>query len=70
MPNHTGAECSTLDKAKAAAIEAAGEMLNDQGWKTWETGHWDMFVCDEQNETVLKLSFTAEDVSAAGTAGA
>lgn len=61
---------NALDDAKAQAIVSAGQMLNDQGVTTWETGHWDMFVCDEQNKTLLKLSFRAEDVSGTGKAGA
>lgn len=70
MPDHRGAECASVDDAKAQAIVSAGQMLNDQGLTTWETGHWDMYVCDDQNKTILKLSFTAEDVSGTGKAGA
>jgi hypothetical protein len=63
MPDHDGMECPTLDDVKAQAVRAAGEMIHEQGLSVWTTGHWDMFVCDEQNKTHLKLAFTAEDMT-------
>jgi hypothetical protein len=68
IPDSTGLDCSTEDDAKDHAVRIAGEMLKDQGLKLWNTGHYDMFVCDEKNRTRLKLSFTAEAFS--NTAGA
>ena len=60
IPDNTGLECVTQDDVKDHAVRIAGEMLKDQGLKLWDTGHYDMFVCDEKNRTLLKLSFTAE----------
>ena len=70
IPDNIGVVCASLNEAKAQAITSAGQMLNDQGLKTWQTGHWDMYVCDAQNKTLLKLSFTAEDVSNSAADGA
>ena len=66
VPDHTGTECSTLNEVKAQAVKAASAMLDDQGLQLWETRHWDMYVCDEQNRTRLKLAFTAEDLDSGG----
>lgn len=66
VPDHTGTECSTLDDVKTAAVKAAGAMLDDQGLQLWETRHWDMYVCDEQNRTRLRLAFTAENLTSDG----
>jgi hypothetical protein len=63
LPDTVGTECATEDAVKAAAVEAAGEMLRDQGLGLWKTGRWDMFVTDEKNKTHLKLSFTAEELT-------
>lgn len=63
MPDHEGMECSTTDEVKTEAVKAAGAMIHDQGSAVWNTGHWDMFVCDERNRTYLKLSFTVEDLT-------
>ncbi len=63
MPDPIGTECATPEDVKAMAVKAAGEMLNDQGLQLWTTGRWFMFVCDEHNKTLLKLSFEAVDMT-------
>lgn len=65
IPDSTGLECTSFDDVRDHAVRIAGEMLKDQGLLLWSTGHFDMFVCDEKNRTLLKLSFTAEDFSTA-----
>ena len=63
VPDQIGTECADTDEVKALAVKSAGEMLTDQGRRLWQTGRWDMFVCDEQNKTLLKLSFDADDLT-------
>ena len=63
IPDSLGLDCPTLSEAKDEAVRIAGAMLKDQGLQLWETGHLDMFVCDEKNKTRLKLSFTAEELT-------
>ena len=63
LPDPTGAECETLDQVKGQAVCAAEEMLEEQALQLWRTRHWDMYVTDENNKTLLKLSFTAEDLT-------
>lgn len=62
FPDHEGMECSTPEQVKDQAVRISGEMLQDQGLRLWETGRFDMFVCDAQNKTHFKLSFVAEDL--------
>jgi hypothetical protein len=40
-------------------------MISEQGLQLWKTGSWIMFVCDEQNRTLLKLQFDAADLTGA-----
>lgn len=62
FPDTEGMECATAEQIKAQAVEVAGSMLRDQGLMLWQTGRFDMFVCDEANKTHLRLSFKAEDL--------
>lgn len=62
FPDTEGLECASAEDVKAKAVEIAGSMLRDQGVTLWQTGRYDMFVCDEHNKTHLRLSFHAEDV--------
>lgn len=61
-PDNEGIECAKPEDVKANAVHIAGEMLKDQGLDLWRTQHYDMFVCDEQNKTHLRLTFHAEDL--------
>ena len=63
VPDTVGIECSTQAQVKTQAIRIAGEMIKDLGSELWDTSRLDLFVCDAQNNTLLKLSFCAEDVS-------
>jgi hypothetical protein len=63
IPDVEGHECASDDEVKAIATEAAGAMIRDQGIGLWKTGSWFMFVCDEQNRTLIKLQFEAEDLA-------
>lgn len=63
IPDATGLECATSEDVKDHAVRIAGEMLKDLGLQLWQTGYYDMFVCDEQNRTHLRLSFKAEDLT-------
>ncbi|HEY8575567.1 MAG TPA: hypothetical protein VIL88_04420 [Devosia sp.] len=67
VPDTNGIECSTQAQVKNQAVRIAGEMIKDLGSEVWGTSRLDLFVCDDQNNTHLKLSFFAEDVS--GTLG-
>lgn len=63
FPDTVGYECATDDAVKAHAVRVAGAMLKDQGLQLWRTGRYDMYVCDDQNKTHLRLSFHAEDLT-------
>jgi hypothetical protein len=63
FPDSEGTECATADEVKAQAVIAAGEALQDQGFAFWHTGRWYMFVTDAGNNTKLKFSFEAEDLT-------
>lgn len=69
LPDTEGHECSSDEQVKAEAAEAAGAMIREQGLHLWKTGSWIMFVCDEQNRTLLKLQFDAEDLTGALSGG-
>jgi hypothetical protein len=58
-----GIECDTAADVKYQAVRVAGDMIKDQGLELWRTNRYDLFVCDEQNRTHLKLSFSAEDLT-------
>jgi hypothetical protein len=62
FPDTEGLECTSADEVKTQAVRIAGAMLQEQGLSLWKTGRYDMFVCDEQNQTHLRLSFHAEDL--------
>ena len=62
IPDPHGMECSDEAKAKAEAVRIVGEMLKDQGIEMWKTKHFDMFVCDDKNQTLFKLSFAADEL--------
>lgn len=63
VPDQMGTECASADEVKKQAVIAAGEALEELGLKLWSTGRWYMFVANEQNQTLLKLSFDAEDLT-------
>lgn len=63
IPDFEGIDCKSAEDAKAEAVKIAGAMIEDQGVKFWKTARYDMFVCDENQRTRLKLSFTAEDLT-------
>ena len=69
IPDTQGVECATTDEVKSEAVRSAGELLEEQGLGLWETGRWDMFICDEQNNTLLKLSFEARDLTGGMSGG-
>jgi hypothetical protein len=69
LPDTVGHECSSDDDVKAEAARAAGAMIREQGLTLWKTGSWIMFVCDEQNRTLLKLQFDAADLTGALSEG-
>lgn len=69
MPDTVGHECASPDEVKAEAAKAAGAMIKEQGLTLWGTGSWIMFVCDEQNRTLLKLQLSAEDLTGALSGG-
>lgn len=60
MPDNTGTDCENAEEVRGRAVEAAGAMIQEQGFDLWKTGSWYMFVCDEANNTLLKLVFQAE----------
>ena len=63
IPDPTGTECDSSEQVRARAVEAAGAMIQEQGYHLWKTGSWHMFVCDENNNTLLKLAFEAVDLT-------
>jgi len=65
LPDTEGHECASDEEVKAVAAEAAGAMIREQGFALWKTGSWFMFVCDEKNQTLLKLQFDAVDLTGA-----
>jgi hypothetical protein len=65
LPDAVGHLCASDDDVKAEAARAAGAMISEQGLQLWKTGSWIMFVCDEQNRTLLKLQFDAADLTGA-----
>ena len=67
IPDTHGIECANPDEVKDNAVRIAGEMLHDQELDLWRTGHFDMFVSDEQNKTHLRLSFVAQDLKHEGS---
>ena len=55
-----GVELAGIEKARALAIVASGEMLRDLGGRFWDSGEWRMWVMDESGATVCELKFSAE----------
>ena len=65
VPDAIGIECATKVQVKTHAIQIAGEMIKELASAEWKANRLDLFVCDENNNTHLKLSFLAEDISGA-----
>jgi len=69
LADHEGTECSSLEEARAQAIETAGAMMREAGRQLWDGTEWQMHVTDEDRRTLLKLRFSAEQLAwSAGTA--
>lgn len=62
IPDPDGVECANDEAAKAEAVRITGAMIEDQGIELWNTKRFDMFVCDEKNQTRFKLSFALEEL--------
>ena len=62
IPDTHGMEFSEESQVKDQAVLIVGEMLRDQGIEIWKTKHFDMFVCNDKNQTRFKLSFAAEEL--------
>ena len=62
-PDNACTECANAQEVRSAAIEAAGDMIHEQGVGLWKTGRRYMFVCDEANNTLLRLAFEKEDLT-------
>jgi hypothetical protein len=61
ISDHDGTVLPGIKEARAAAITAAGEAIQDLGPQFWESHHeWQMHVTDESGATVCKLNFSAE----------
>ena len=56
-----GTELADLREARVEAIHLAGSILRDEGDKFWNGEEWHMNVTDASGQSVLKLSFSAED---------
>jgi hypothetical protein len=57
--DQTGTEFAGSAEARVAAIEAAGEALQDLGRSHWAGTDWAMDVVDGAGVTVCRLSFSA-----------
>jgi hypothetical protein len=57
-----GMELPDIAAARVEAIAAAGEILRDSA-KKWKGTEWQMHVINEDQSTVLKLVFSAEQFS-------
>jgi hypothetical protein len=62
LVDDVGVELPDMAAVRAAAMEAAGEILRDEGSRLPIGTEWLMFVTNEAKETVFKLRFSAEDV--------
>ena len=62
IPDTDGLECANEDEVKAEAVRITGAMIEDQGIELWNTRRFDMFVCDDKNQTRFKLSFAIEEL--------
>ena len=63
LVDDVGTELPDMDAVRAMAIETSGEMLRDLGRDAWTGSEWQMHVTDEAKHTVLKLRFSAEDLT-------
>ena len=59
-----GTVCPDMADVRAQAIDTAGAILRDLGGKFPKGLEWQMHVTDEAKNTVFRLRFSAEDVSA------
>jgi hypothetical protein len=57
-----GAQLADLQAARVMAIQTAGEIIQDAGREFWDGSEWQMHVTDEDQKTVLKLSFSAKEM--------
>ena len=64
LVDDTGTECSGMSQMRDQAISAAGSILRDLGGEFPKGLEWQMHVTDEAKNTVFRLRFSAEDVSA------
>jgi hypothetical protein len=58
-----GTDLPDMAAVRAEAISAAGEILRDAGAKGWDGDEWQMHVVNEDETTVLKLVFSATQLS-------
>lgn len=58
--DEVGVELKDLAQARKQAIIASGEMLRDYGLEFWTGHHWQMYVENQDGDTVTRLNFSAE----------
>jgi hypothetical protein len=64
LVDEVGTELPDMSAVRAMAVQASGEMLRDLGRGAWTGSEWQMHVTDEAKHTVLRLRFSAEDLTA------
>ncbi|MFC5068027.1 DUF6894 family protein [Flaviflagellibacter deserti] len=57
-----GTELRDIEAARAEAIQTAGEILRHSPRNVWDGSEWQMHVTDETRQTLLKLTFKAENL--------
>jgi hypothetical protein len=57
-----GTELSGLAEARAEAVVTAGEIIRSAGLSAWDGHEWQMHVTDADKKTVLKLTFSAQQL--------
>jgi hypothetical protein len=63
LVDEVGTELPDMGAVRAMAVQTSGEMLRDLGREAWTGSEWQMHVTDEAKQTVLKLRFSAEDLT-------
>jgi hypothetical protein len=63
LVDDVGTELPDMGAVRAMAVQASGEILRDLGIDAWTGSEWQMHVTDDAKRTVLKLRFSAEDLT-------
>ena len=62
-PDTEGIELQGLEEARQEAIQTTGEIIQEDGIKSWKNSDWHMDVTDAAGQVLFRLRVSLEELS-------